>query len=54
MQQPMQSKPHTMQSSHTGHAGLFQGGSYIRQGGGHGHHGQEGLHQQSPSITTRH
>ena len=25
----------------------------VGQGGGHGHHGQGGLHQQSPSITTR-
>ena len=31
-----------------------QGGSHSRQGGGHGHHGPTGLHQQSPSSTMGH
>ena len=30
--------------------GPVQGGSYSRQGGGHGHHGPTGLHQQTQTL----
>ena len=43
-----------MQNPHTTQKGQLQGGSYSGQGGGHGHHGPGRLHQQGPSITTRH
>ena len=54
MQQPMQLKPHTVQSPHTTQTGQLHGGSHSGQGGSHGHHGQGGLHKQSPNTTTRH
>ena len=42
------------QSPHRTQTGPVQGGSHSRQGGGHGHHGQTGLHKQSTDITTGH
>ena len=42
------------QSPYRTETGQLQGGSHSRQGGGHGHHGPTGLHQQSPSSTTGH
>ena len=34
--------------------GPLPGGSYLRQGGGYGSHGQEGHHGQCPILTSRH
>ena len=42
------------QGPHRTQTGQLQGGSHSRQGGGHGHHGPTGLHQQSPKLTTGH
>ena len=53
-QQTMQPQPLPMQSPYWTQKGQFQGGSYSRQGGGHGHHGPTRLHQQSPKFTSRH
>ena len=43
-----------MQSPHTTQIRQHKGGSHGRQGGGHGHHGQTRLQQQSTSTSTRH
>ena len=53
-QQPQQPQPIIMQSTHTAQTGHIQGATHNLQGGGHGHHGSTGLHQQGQCFTSRH
>ena len=41
-----------MQGPYRTQTGPVQGGTHSGQRGGHGHHGQTGLHKQSTNITT--